>query len=72
MCIPPFSLLGQGPVFEEEFFVDPKNGTKKTNKPPAMQVCSQLALASRKNLLLYNECRSANRMNNTIGGIQDG
>ena len=41
-------LLGQGPVFEEEFFVDPKNGTKKTNKPPAMQVCSQIALASSK------------------------
>ena len=44
----PFLLLGQGPVFEEEFFVDPKNGTKKTNKPPAMQVCSQIALASSK------------------------
>ena len=43
-----FLLLGQGPVFEEEFFVDPKNGTKKTNKPPAMQVCSQIALASSK------------------------
>ena len=70
--MPLFLLLGQGPVFEEKFFVDPKNKTKKTNKPPAMQVCSQLALASRKNLLLYNECRSANRMNNTIGGIQDG
>ncbi|EEX22850.1 hypothetical protein BLAHAN_04466 [Blautia hansenii DSM 20583] len=25
-----------------------KNGAKKTNKPPAMQVCSQIALASSK------------------------
>ena len=41
-------LLGQGPVFEVEFFVDPKNGTKKTNKPPAMPVCSQIALALSK------------------------
>ena len=41
-------LLGQGPVFEVEFFVDPKNGTKKINKPPAMPVCSQIALALSK------------------------
>ena len=41
-------LLGQGPVFEVPFFVDPKNGTKKTNKPPAMPVCSQIALALSK------------------------
>ena len=34
----PFVLLGQGPVFIVEFFVDPKNETLKTNKPPAMQV----------------------------------
>ncbi len=47
-CPSIFSLLGQGPVFEVEFFVDPKNETKKTNKPPAMQVCSQIALASSK------------------------
>ena len=33
-----FLLLGQGPVSIEEFFVDPKNGTLETNKPPAMQV----------------------------------
>ncbi|MCI8736808.1 MAG: hypothetical protein HFI11_07490 [Lachnospiraceae bacterium] len=31
------------------------------NKPPAMQVCSQTALASSKNLLCYNKCRFANR-----------
>ena len=31
-------LLGQGPVSIVEFFVDPKNGTLETNKPPAMQV----------------------------------
>jgi len=31
------------------------------NKPPAMQVCSQIALASSKNLLCYNKCRFANR-----------
>lgn len=28
-------LLCQGPVFIVEFFVDPKNGTLKTKKPPA-------------------------------------
>ena len=31
------------------------------NKPPAMQVCSQIALASSKNLQCYNKCRFANR-----------
>ena len=31
------------------------------NKPPAMQVCSQIALASSKNLLCYNKYRFANR-----------
>ena len=31
-------LLGQSPVFIVKFFVVPKNGTLKTNKPPAMQV----------------------------------
>ena len=40
------------------------------NKPPAMQVCSQIALASSKNLLLYNECRFANRTNYTKEVIQ--
>ena len=34
-------LLGQGPVSIEEFFVDPKNGTLETNKPPAMQVSQE-------------------------------
>ena len=37
-CGGSFSLLGQGPVSIVEFFVDPKNGTLETNKPPAMQV----------------------------------
>ena len=36
-----FFLLGQGPVSIEEFFVDPKNGTLETNKPPAMQVSQE-------------------------------
>ena len=39
------------------------------NKPPAMQVCSQIALASRKKLLCYNKCRFANRTKSK-GGIQ--
>ena len=29
------------------------------NKPPAMPVSSQIALASRKDLLWYNKCRFA-------------
>ena len=37
-------LLGQGPVFDAEFFADPKNGESKTNKPPAMRVV-EIALA---------------------------
>ena len=41
----------------------------KKNKPPAMQVCSQIALASRKKLLCYNKCRFANRTKSK-GGIQ--
>jgi len=40
-------LLGQGPVFDTEFFADPKNGESKTKKPPAMRVVG-IALA-------YNE-----------------
>lgn len=45
-------LLGQGSVFIVEFFVDPKNGTLKTKKPPAidMQV-SQHCFSLQKNLL---------------------
>ena len=31
-------LLYQGPVFIVEFFVDPKNGTLKTKKPPAIDL----------------------------------
>jgi hypothetical protein len=31
-------LLCQGPVFIVEFFVDPKNGTLKTKKPPAIDL----------------------------------
>ena len=34
-----------------------------------MQVCSQIALASRKKLLCYNKCRFANRTKSK-GGIQ--
>lgn len=41
------------------------------NKPPAMQVCSQLALVSSKNLLCYNKCRFTNRANSKRG-IQNG
>lgn len=39
-----------------------KNGAKKTNKPPAMQVCSQKALASRKNLHVIMSLRFANQI----------
>ena len=37
---------------------------QKPIKPPAMQVCPQIALASRKKPPWYNKCRFANRINN--------
>ena len=37
-----------GPCFEDGVFRVPKNGILKTNKPPAMQVCPQPALALSK------------------------
>ena len=52
-------MLGQSPAFIAEFFVDPKNGTLKTNKPPAIQsrtqICGELERLRRENLRLKRQ-----------------
>ena len=47
--------------FQGGVFRDPKNGTLKTNKPPAMQVSPQTALALSKKLQSYKIWWFANR-----------
>ena len=43
-------MLGQGPVFIVEFFVDPKNGTLNVMKDLAKEGITMMAVANAMNL----------------------